>query len=35
MKGYDEIALTLKREDDVGAFEKERPSFMDPAVPAA
>jgi 3-isopropylmalate/(R)-2-methylmalate dehydratase small subunit len=31
MKGYDEIALTLKREDDVAAFEKTRASFLDPA----
>jgi 3-isopropylmalate/(R)-2-methylmalate dehydratase small subunit len=31
MKGYDEIALTLRREDDVAAFEETRPSFMDPA----
>ncbi|HUF53114.1 MAG TPA: 3-isopropylmalate dehydratase small subunit [Dehalococcoidia bacterium] len=31
MKGYDEIALTLRREDDVTAFEETRPAYMDPA----
>lgn len=30
-KGYDEIALTLRREDDVAAFEETRSAFMDPA----
>ena len=34
LRGYDEISLTLKREDDVAAFEKERPAFLDPASPA-
>ena len=32
MKGYDEIALTLKREDDIAAFEKERPVYLNPAA---
>jgi 3-isopropylmalate/(R)-2-methylmalate dehydratase small subunit len=31
LHGYDEVALTLKREDDVAAFEKERPAYLDPA----
>jgi 3-isopropylmalate/(R)-2-methylmalate dehydratase small subunit len=35
MKGYDEIALTLKRADDITTFEETRPSFLDPAVPPA
>lgn len=30
LHGYDEIALTLKREDDVAAFEEKRPKFLDP-----
>jgi 3-isopropylmalate/(R)-2-methylmalate dehydratase small subunit len=32
MKGYDEIALTLKRVADIGAFEETRPSFLNPAL---
>jgi 3-isopropylmalate/(R)-2-methylmalate dehydratase small subunit len=35
MKGYDEIALTLRREDDVAAFEETRPAFLDPAKTAS
>jgi 3-isopropylmalate/(R)-2-methylmalate dehydratase small subunit len=32
MKGYDEIALTLKRADDIAAFEETRPGYLDPAA---
>jgi 3-isopropylmalate/(R)-2-methylmalate dehydratase small subunit len=32
MHGYDEIALTLKRADDIAAFEEERPAYLDPAL---
>ncbi len=32
LRGYDEIALTLRREDDVSAFESERPAYLDPAT---
>jgi len=35
MKGYDEISLTLKRADDIGAFEKMRPSYLNPAAKSA
>jgi 3-isopropylmalate/(R)-2-methylmalate dehydratase small subunit len=31
MKGYDEIALTLRRSDDIAAFEEKRPAYLDPA----
>jgi 3-isopropylmalate/(R)-2-methylmalate dehydratase small subunit len=34
LRGYDEISLTLKREDDVAAFEKERPAYLDPTSPS-
>ena len=30
MEGHDEISLTLQRADDIGAFEKERPAYLDP-----
>ena len=32
MKGHDEISLTLQRMDDIGAFEKKRPAYLDPAI---
>jgi 3-isopropylmalate/(R)-2-methylmalate dehydratase small subunit len=32
LRGYDEIALTLRREDDVTAFEAQRPAYLDPAT---
>ena len=32
MKGYDEISLTLKRDDDIAAFEETRPAYLDPAA---
>lgn len=31
LNGWDEIALTLKRSDEIEAFEEERPKFLDPA----
>ncbi len=31
MHGYDEIALTLRREADVTAFEEHRPAYLNPA----
>ncbi len=30
MEGHDEISLTLQRADDIEAFEKERPAYLDP-----
>ncbi len=32
MEGHDEISLTLKRADDIEAFEKDRLSELDPAA---
>lgn len=34
MKGYDEIGLTLKREDDISAFEETRPAYLGQPSPA-
>ena len=30
MLGHDEMSLTLQRVDDIEAFEKERPAYLDP-----
>ncbi len=32
MEGHDEISLTVKRTDDIEAFEKDRPAYLDPAT---
>ena len=32
MKGHDEISLTVQRMDDIEAFEKDRPAYLDPAT---
>jgi len=31
MEGHDEISLTVQRADDIEAFEKDRPAYLDPA----
>ena len=33
LRGLDEIAMTLQEEDEIAAFERMRPSWLEPATP--